>query len=160
MQESVSCSGTPSERPSRMTSDLCSDSSGASIVIGVASPIDSARASTVEECRCGIGEWISGERTNQDPIDAVACHVDRRLREQDDVAALDVDILVRRVVPGRDSPDRPVGFGVDVAHVHLQRYQRQNPAGIRWFVQQPPGGRELIAFPGKAGIHVNRRDRR
>ena len=125
MQESVSSSGTPSERPRRITSDLCSERSGASIAIEVARPSDSARARLSKKAGVASGNGFPASGPIRIRSIPRPRHVDRRLGEQDDVAALDVDVLVRRVVARSDATDRPVRGRVHVAHVHLERDERQ-----------------------------------
>ena len=54
----------------------------------------------VEKLRGRIGKWIAGKGPDKNAGEAPARHEDGCLRQQDDVAAFDVDVLVRRVVCG------------------------------------------------------------
>ena len=64
-------------------------------------------------------------------------HVDGRLRQQNDVAAVEIDVLVGRVEPRRLAADRPVGRRKHVAHVELQLDDRFHDARERRRREQP-----------------------
>ena len=73
-----------------------------------------------EELRRGVGKRIPGQRGHDDARDVAACGVDGGLRQQRDVAAVQVDILVGRVVGGRRPGERPVRLRVHVAHAEFE----------------------------------------
>ena len=127
MHESVSSSGTPSERPRRITSALCSDDERR---------LDRDRGGQAERQRACNGcrrtpashretDFRRAVRSGSASIPR-ARHVDRRLRR----AGRCCGPRCRRPRPACRSPARSpriaqcVG-GIHVAHVHLQRDERQ-----------------------------------
>ena len=158
MHDSVSSSGTPRAMPFLMTSDLCNVASGAAMSIGAADPSDRASPIVFEERGRRIRKRIAGQRTEQDRPDLVARHVDRGLRQQDDVAAIEVDVLVRRIEGGRLTPDCPMRGRKDIPHVEPEADERLHPTGKRRRRQQPIEHAPFLVLPGEADADIDRHD--
>jgi hypothetical protein len=68
----------------------------------------------VEKFRCCVRKRVSRQRPQRDASDPVLRAIDPRFREEDDVAAGQVDILIRRVECRRLTAERPVRRGIQI----------------------------------------------
>ena len=157
MHESVSSSGTPSARPKPITSDL-------SIVGKRRDDLDCGRESERQRSRQRREElWrrvrkrVAGEWSDIETRETCASHEHGRLRQQDDVAAFEVDVFIGRVEPGWFAADGPVSGRVDVAHVEAKRFDRQHAAKRRR-VEQPGDHGDLFRLPRQTHADVDRQD--
>ena len=158
MQDSVSPRSTLRSSPSVITSDLSIVDERRFDRQRVIEADRQRPRERAEEFGRGVGKRIAGERADRDPRDLALRGDHRGLREQHDVAAVDVDLFVGRVIGRRLAADGPVRGGIDVAHVELERQRRQD------VLRERLGGRELRqagafrGFPGKADADVERQD--
>ena len=157
MHESVSSSGTPSERPSAITSALCILANGVAMSMSAASPIESARDMVSKNSGVASGNGLPASGPMKIVASAGSRREYRRLGQKNDVAAFEVDVLVGCIEPGRLPADRPVAGRVDVAHVEAKRLDRLNvPERSR--CQQSVEHRELFLFPCQPDADVDRHD--
>jgi hypothetical protein len=112
-----------------------------------------------EKVRRRIRKRVACERPEQHARDAVLRHVDRRLRQQDDVPALQINVFVRRVERGRRAADRPMRLGKHVAHVESQLYRRLDLSGEWRAGEEPRRHRALFGLPCETDADVERAHR-
>jgi hypothetical protein len=100
-----------------------------------------------------------GEGADDEPADVRGRAVDGRLAEEDDVAAGEIHILVRRVIRRRPSYHGPVRRGVDVPHVDAERHERPHASAVRRqrrAREKPRHDGLLGALPGQPDADVDR----
>ena len=151
MHDSVSSSGTPSSRPRRITSDLCSAANGAVDRDRCREP-DRQRARESRRRTRPSRPGTDCRRAARSAPGAMprARHEHGRLRQQDDVAALEVDVLVGRVEAGRLRRGSPSGSADRRRACRTQRAAigRTRSAGERREESRRHGA--LLRFPGEA----------
>ena len=96
------------------------------------------------------------ERAEHEPIELRGGAVHARLAEQDDVAAREIHVFVRRVIRRRPPFDRPVRRGVDVAHVDRQRRESSHVRRERARREQLCDRHALGRFPREPDADVDR----
>ena len=112
MHDSDSSSGTPSSAPSLITSSLCRAVSGVTIAMRAPEAERQRARHRVEEFRRRVRKRVVGERAQGEPGTPQTRAQHGGLREQHDVAAFEVDVLVGRVVraaAGRRPPSASAG---------------------------------------------------
>ncbi len=95
------------------------------------------------------------QRSDDEACDPGGGAVDRGLPEQHDVAAGEVDVLVRSIVSRRRTGARTVPGGVDVGHVDRQRHERLDRMRERRMLQEQPRRLSLLVLPGQPHADVD-----
>ena len=147
MHDRVSSNGTPSSTPILITSALCNAMNGVSTSMGAFTPSESARDIVVEELGPCVRERIAGEWTHDDLLKPGPRREHGGLRQQHDVAAFEVDVLVRAVECRRLAADGPVRRGVDVAHVDVEYHQVEHAGAWRQGREKSLGSGALVRLP-------------
>ena len=109
MHESVNSSGTPSSNPHLDDIRLVQRRKRCRDLDRRREPDRQRARHGLEEDRRCIWKRIASQRPHHHDRNPSTRHVDGRLRQQNDVAAVEIDVLVGRVEPRRLASDRPVG---------------------------------------------------
>jgi hypothetical protein len=106
-----------------------------------------------QERGAAVGERVGVQNPRHKDRDAVEGAEGRRLGEQRDVPARDVDRSVTVVVPGRAAPRRAPVPAVEIDHRDVDARERQE-AGRREEAQQAVQPGAFNPFPAQAGADI------
>ena len=139
---------------------VSSRANGVSMRMSCASPRPSARAIASKNSGVASGNGLpaSGPRAMR-PMPLLRT-VDRRLREEHDVASGQIDVLVRRVEGGRLAAQCPVRGRIQVAHSERRAARAARSDAERRGRKQPVERRELLGFPRETRADVDRMNAR
>ena len=158
MHESVSSNGTPEPRADLHHVFLVQLRERRGDLDRRSQPERKCRVQRREELSGRIGERIPRQRRDDDARDSAAGRVHGGLRQQRDVAPVQVHILVGRVVRGRRSGEGPVRVGIHVAHAELEARERLHGvvrADERRAAQQLPDDVLFTFFPREPSGDIN-----